>query len=269
MLTFLFWNIHNADLDPLVTRLTERHRVDVVMLAECVIPAARLLGRLNSGTDSGFFLAADYPHIVAVYTRFAGDFLIRLSMKPRYTIWHLMLPARPEILLATAHLRSKGHRDETEQAYDCRDFGEDIRRAENQVGHERTLVVGDLNMNPFGSGMVQTKGLNAAMTRDLAKRRGGARVFELERYPYFYNPMWRFFGDSGHHPPGTCYYDSSLYFWNIYDQVLIRPSLLGCFQNEALRILDSDGSTSFLSKNGLPACSTVSDHLPVLFQLEL
>ena len=42
---------------------------------------------------------------------------------------------------------------------------------------------------------------------------------------FFYNPMWGHFGDALDGPPGS-YYDARseavAYFWNVFDQVLIR-----------------------------------------------
>jgi hypothetical protein len=59
------------------------------------------------------------------------------------------------------------------------------------------------------------------------------------------------------------------YFWHLFDQVLIRPDLLRFFRNESLCILTEDGHWSFLSSRGTPGSAEVSDHLPVLFALDL
>ena len=58
-------------------------------------------------------------------------------------------------------------------------------------------------------------------------------------------------------------------FWNILDQVLIRPDLLDRFKNSDLRILTTDGTVSFLKGRGVPNESVASDHLPILFRLYL
>ena len=58
------------------------------------------------------------------------------------------------------------------------------------------------------------------------------------------------------------------YYWNMFDQVLIRPSLIDCFRNDSLKILDSDGMQS-LTRTGRPEQGAASDHLPILFGLEL
>ncbi len=94
-----------------------------------------------------------------------------------------------------------------------------------------------------------------------------------KEYPFFYNPMWRHYGDYTDQPPGTYYYTKSdhvCYFWNIFDQVLLRPSLLDYWEDERLRILTDDGVNKFLSKSaGLPGGRERSDHLPILFKIDI
>jgi len=97
-------------------------------------------------------------------------------------------------------------------------------------------------MNPFEDGIVGTIGLHAVMSQSIAM--GNSRTVQGVDYPFFYNPMWGHFGDRNAGPDGT-YYRSSAehvnYFWNIFDQVLIRPELIDVFAKDELQILDHDG----------------------------
>jgi hypothetical protein len=138
---------------------------------------------------------------------------------------------------------------------------------EKEIGHSRTILVGDLNMNPFDRGLAGTIGLQAVMSQEVAK--GENREINEEKYPYFYNPMWSLFGDLTPGPPGTYYYDKRerylRYYWHMFDQVLIRPSLLDRFSSGDLKILTSIGNLSLMSPtNGRPS---LSDHLPIFFKL--
>ena len=56
-------------------------------------------------------------------------------------------------------------------------------------------------------------------------------------------------------------------YWNMFDQVLLRPGLMDSLTE--LRILDGDGQASLLSERGRPRSATASDHLPILFRLDL
>ena len=295
MLTFLFWNMggarttddalarqRQARLSTIVANLARRFRVDLLILAECPVAAPDLLEAVNAESLNPFS-SPDPLSVcerIAVYPRFPGRFLKLKSEWTKYTGRELRLPGSPSILLFAVHLGSKLHQSGESQGMSLPDFRGTIRMVERQSGHERTVLVGDLNMNPFETGIVDAHGLNAVMTRKLASR--GARTVDAVAYPFFYNPMWSCFGDSthethppgsqAHEPPGTCYYpasESKWYYWNMFDQVLLRPALLPYFRNQDLKILVSDGATSLLTKEGLPNRKLASDHLPLLFQLAL
>ncbi|MBC8042592.1 MAG: hypothetical protein IAF08_04025 [Rhizobacter sp.] len=116
--------------------------------------------------------------------------------------------------------------------------------------------------------MVDARGLHAVATRAVATK--NSRKVDGKEYPFFYNPMWRYFGDENDRPSGTYYYGGSepkTYFWNIYDQVLLRPNLVPLFEQQELRILTGDGKQEFLKK-GVPD-KAISDHLPILFKLNI
>jgi hypothetical protein len=240
------------------------------MLAECITPPKVMLELLNPERGSQFHLSGSARHKLVIYTRFFRQFLETKYEHRSYTIRRLRLPGRPEILLVVTHFPSKRHWHERSQAAECRELAAEIRQAERDAGHTRTVLVGDLNLNPFEGGVIAANGLNAVMTREVALRR--TRTIQARRYPFFYNPMWGRFGDATAGPAGTYYYERAeheIFFWNMFDQVLLRPDLLGVFENEDLKILTDDGKRSFLSTRGLPDDRVASDHLPILFKLHL
>lgn len=62
-------------------------------------------------------------------------------------------------------------------------------------------------MNPFDEGVVKAAGLHAMMTKATANER--FRTVQGREYPFFYNPMWGFFGDRTDGPAGTFHYRRS------------------------------------------------------------
>ena len=168
------------------------------------------------------------------------------------------------------HLPSKLYWNESSQALESTELARLIVEQEAAAGHARTLLVGDLNMNPFEIGMAGAVGLHGVMTRQLASRQ--TRTIQGREYPFFYNPMWSRFGDRASGPAGTYYYDSAEhvnYFWNLFDQVLLRPSLLDRFSNDQLQILTVAGKVPLIREDGRINASVASDHLPILFRLDL
>jgi hypothetical protein len=51
---------------------------------------------------------------------------------------------------------------DNDQDAECQVLSNSIKQAEKDIGHSKTVLVGDLNMNPFQSGMVNASGLHGA-----------------------------------------------------------------------------------------------------------
>lgn len=272
MITFLFWNLKRNSFQEIVANLATQQEVDVIMLAECTIPPAVMLKSLNPPERPQYHYArCEGCGTIEIFTRFPARFIRPIREVDRLTIRHLQLPGLTEILLAISHFPSKVHWDRSSQAAQCFELAESIRRVEKQIGHSRTVLVGDVNMNPFEDGLVSASALHGVMTRDIAAK--GTRIVQGKEFPFFYNPMWSLLGDASPGPAGTFYQwrsEQTVFFWNMFDQVLIRPDLLPRFANEHVEIVESDGETSFLSSHGnIPEDRVASDHLPILFKLSL
>ncbi len=272
MVGFLFWNINKKPLQSSVARLSRSHDVDVVVLAECDVPPQTMLATLNDGATVPFRFTLTFLDTIAVYTRLEARFFTTLEEDPRtrLTVRQVVLPSGSDILLVVTHFPSKLYWSSASQSQACTGLAATIRKWEERLGHTRTVLVGDLNMNPFEVGVVSSHGLHGMMTRQIAARE--TRTVLGRDHMFFYNPMWGHFGDALDGPPGT-YYDARgepvTYFWNMFDQVLIRPALLEAFDNSHLRIVDSDGVDSLLTSAGLPDRAVGSDHLPIVFGLDL
>jgi hypothetical protein len=104
-----------------------------------------------------------------------------------------------------ANFPSKLYWSKDSQAQECVNLARQISDVEKREGHSMTLLVGDLNMNPFEQGMIGSVGLNPTMARSIASQK--YRTVQERRYPFFYNPMWNLLGDD-HPPAGTYYYPS-------------------------------------------------------------
>jgi hypothetical protein len=257
----------------LVVELVRQESIDILLLAEAHTSADDLVRLLNHGTTTvlaTFTAPFVRCNAISMVMRFLADFAkpIHESLG-RFTIQELRLPARPPFLLVAAHMPSKRNARVEAQTFEAERLASDIEQAESKVGHRRTVLVGDFNMNPFEPGMAMAGALHGVMTRSIAER--GERTVGRKQYPFFYNPMWSRFGDANPGPAGTYYYgkEQLTHFWNMFDQVLIRPELLAHFDSDRLRIVDRIGSHSLTTLRGTPNSSVASDHLPIVFELNL
>ena len=269
-LGFTFWNLNKKPIAHLVRKLVDEQDIDVVLLAENNIDPAALLDALNNNQPRTYFLD-DFPSKkITLLTRLPQGSITPISDDLGISIRHITPPLGNSILLVSAHFPSKLHRDKYGHLAFAAQVANLIKSAEDAVGHTRTVITGDLNMNPFEPGIVAANGLHASMSRKIAEK--ASRTVDGIAYPFLYNPMWNRFGDETQGPPGTFHYGPNghmSFCWNMFDQVLLRPSLLSSFKDEHLSIISKIGTTSLVNKHGVPDKSFSSDHLPIAFRLQL
>lgn len=287
--TFLFWNLRGNHKKSLAARaphlLTSMQRfaergVHVFLFAEFGLDPATVTEALTSKKFGHFYHVPARSRRVAIFSNIEGAVWSERyydAISDRITVQEMQIGRALGILLIGAHLDAPplGLAARAEWA---RELAKDIRTIENDAGHSRTVLAGDLNMNPFDAGLIETSALHAVMTKNLAKS-----VQDLSSRKDclpFYNPMWSYFGDwsstaaAGEEMPerlaGTYFYretnDRANHFWQVYDQVLVRPQLMD--QLVRLDVLGSDGVERLTSRSGRPRSASLSDHLPVSFTIE-
>lgn len=184
----------------------------------------------------------------------------------RYTIKQLSIPGHRPLTLCLAHLQSKLHAEAFDQLHFASYFKMSIEEGEEQFSHSNTIVMGDLNMNPFDPGMVSANGLNAVSCLKVASRI--SRSIDDRDHQFFYNPCWNLLGDFNQ-PAGTFFHSSpgtQSHYWHTLDQVLLRPAIAERLIQTSLKIVTSAGGSTLTCGKGRPKAS---DHLPVSFSLDL
>lgn len=268
MPSFLFWNLNKKQLGNEVASLCHKFSIDVLILAECEMDEVDLQLNLNTqGVGSSTYLAPpnNSPRLKFL-TKLPHGCFLPLMDEGGISIWKVAPPVGVDFLLVGAHLRSKLHMSEHDQMFSATRVRSLIANAEDAVGHHRTVVIGDLNMNPFESAMVSAEGMHGVQDRQIAAR--GSRVVEGATRKFFYNPMWGRMGDNSSGPPGTYYKDMSdyvNYYWNTFDQVLLRPDLLDSFDDKDLIVISEVDNHPLLSANRIN--KDFSDHLPIFLSL--
>lgn len=282
MARILFWNLYGrqesnrerraAAVCDSLTRLVQSHSIDVLLFAECLIAETQLQAAFDASGSGEYRCPTSRSRKVKLWSRLAPDRVIDRHCEmfgSELTIREVLFPGCDPILLAGVHLADRiTLGTESGRALSAYAIAEAIRRTEADRGHSRTILIGDLNMNPYEAGVVGSHAFHGVMTKALADRMSDLAA----RKPYscFYNPMWALFGDQSAGPPGTHYFDNSKeptnHFWQLYDQLLIRPDLVARFVR--VEILTGDGVNSFLTREGRPARHRLSDHLPILAEFE-
>lgn len=240
------------------------------MLAEHNLNDIDLLLELNSESADYEIPSPIFKNSrIKIITKFSADLVIPVADEKnnRYTSFKIKLSDSEEILVFGIHLPdNRNNKSESINSY-AGEVARAIKDIEKGKNLYKTIVVGDFNMNPYDKGMVDASSFHAIMDSEIVKK--GSRIVSNKKYDYFYNPMWSLHGDIGNNVAGSYFYKNAElinYHWNVFDQVLIRPSLIDNFDKNSLKFIDFDGVKNLLKKGGLPN-EKYSDHLPLTFTL--
>jgi hypothetical protein len=277
MITILFWNIRKKSLHGLLQLLVGAHNPDIIILAECPHPVMQFVADMNAGQAVVYRLYVSNTQNIVVLTRLPSanfkvvplrnDWLPALN--GRVAFYEVVPIIGIEMLLVGLHLPSKMHLTSFMQLQLATRLRPILEAIEDSIGHRRTVVIGDFNMDPFETGLTSSETFQAVMDRQLIVRKGGNRQVAGAERRFFYNPMWSLLGDESAGPPGTYFYEPGpeAYYWHTFDQVLIRPDLLAGFSAGSVNVLTAAATTSLLTKAGLPDKKNFSDHLPLLVKI--
>ena len=234
------------------------------------MPWALLLSSFASDSNYYPVFENDRFKVIARFNPQYMTLLQPLIPSERYAIWHLALPLQQDILIGVVHGLDIRNNSLAKQELFLQQVLATLSYFEAQVGHTRSVVLGDFNSNPFDSPIAGATGMHAVISREIALSK--PRSILSQTYPYFYNPMWSLYGDRSGQAPATYYYrgsDVHELYWHMLDQVLVRPSLVAAFDSDSLKIVAIAGNLHFTNPSGVPDDLRFSDHLPVIFQLDL
>ncbi|MCH8046698.1 MAG: hypothetical protein IID44_23595 [Planctomycetes bacterium] len=270
MLRFFFWNQYCKDLTHVVVEAAKTMRPDILAFCETGCPSRDTLQALESAGDY-HFTTGRVGERFHIFTRFSHRYIEVRKESDRFLILEVKLPARDRFLLMLLHGPSKGAGwTPISQALEMSRYVSALRDTQRECNLERSVIVGDFNMNPFEPGMVGAVAFNAVM--DARQARKGDRTVQRRSYGYFYNPMWNLFGDKTPGPPATLFYDGHTQDelqWHMLDQVIVSPEMIDDLNVDSIRIVDAVGDYRLVTSGGRPWKSKFSDHLPLFFELNV
>ena len=259
---FLFWNTHkNQEIDKYIAAIVVENKIDFICLAEYSGKADNLCHLLENQNK---FKLLDSPGCERI-TIIGEAGVITPGFHDNYSSFQVL---KNRVLLCMVHLPSKIYCDEETRELVASNLVYEIEKFESSHKGISTIVFGDFNDNPYKK-LCLCAGYFHGIPNSTDSKRIKRTIFNKE-YKMFYNPMWNHYGNESF-PPGTYYYNSGeaeCTYWNMYDQVIIRPDLIECFKDSELRILCKAGEYELIDSNNHPNKS-ISDHLPIIFELEV
>ena len=259
----LFWNTHkNENINHVICELATENDISIVILAEYASKADDLLSLLKN--DFAINMQRYYSSCERITIMGSID-----NVEARFDNDHATIQiVNGRDILCCVHLNSKIYSDhEAQREILIEQIIHEIKMVEKDIDSENTIIVGDFNINPYDASCIDARYFHGIPIFEETKRK--TRTVAGNEYAMFYNPMWRLLGDTKQ-PYGTYYHNSGNSintYWNIYDQVIIRPALRERFVDESLKIVTETKTRYLLDANGHPDKS-ISDHLPIIFEIQ-
>lgn len=260
----LFWNTGRKKINNFIVEIVKEYDIDLLCLAEYKDNPKELLNNVSVRGKELYSIPTIGCKRIDLFSVYTPGKFQHLTETNYYTFKRVPHPELGLLTFGFVHFPSKMHMQEVDFEEEARLFRLDIETVEEEVRSDDTILIGDFNMNPFEKGMMAATFLHAYPTTFEAKK--GIRIIKQRKYKTFYNPMWNYWGDKTG-PAGTYYYNGSKHqqlYWNMFDQVIFRPSLISKISSENIHIITHINGKDIVNKNGIPS---VSDHLPLFFRI--
>ncbi|WP_035796285.1 hypothetical protein [Clostridium akagii] len=257
---YFFWNTNKNHINQYVSDLIIENDYDIIVLAEYEDNLKELLDYLSLNNIEMYNILTPGCKRITIIAKKNHLSVSSGVEKEYYAIKILNLKYDQKQIMATVHLPSKLWAGDDDRRIEIAKLVKDIEYYEKKYATKNTVIMGDFNANPFENCMTSASGLHAVSSSKVASR--GFRTIRKETYNMFYNPMWNQFGDFKG-VAGTYYYGGSTsveIFWNVFDQVIIRPQIINLFEKQNLKIVTKSNGKMLINNNII-----ISDHLPIEF----
>lgn len=267
-INFLYWNTHNKNISSYIVDACVENSINILILTEHKNIDTDYLIRKLKENNLFFEVEKIDPHSRILLLHNTKGQINVIKESKYYSAFNIKNKEEVYLLFAL-HLPSRYAQERIDLDMYAVQLSREFEQLEEERKTEKSIVVGDFNMNPFDDGMISSLSFNAVMSPTIANKRS-RKVFCDDR-KFYYNPMWHLMGNDSNLCKGTFYYPSETksYYWYTYDQVIIRPDLIDKFDINDLKIIDLINSNSLVNKNSIPNEKKISDHLPIKFKIKL
>lgn len=270
---YLFWNTMNNNLQnnkSVLIEIINYYSCDFIALAEYNENISELVSDINKLGKKKYYIF-DYigytnQDRIKIITTYKQENVNLYYDEGYYKILYMDHDILRKQLVAVVHLPSKSNDASGAKEVAMR-LKQQIEHYEELINTTNTIILGDFNMNPYEEWMVASYGLHAISSKNDVLSKDERKIYH-KNCKMFYNPMWSFMGEySKTH--GSYYYRSGsfCYFWNTFDQVIIRPNLISYLKEAEIEILTSINGINLCKDNGRPNSDKYSDHLPLIFEI--
>lgn len=252
----LFWNLNNKDNAKLINEIVQEYDVDIALFAEYKMTD---INRVIEKTDYQYVQFDGYGGCDKITLICKSSIEIKVKQEQdRYTIYTCRI--NDDIYnIVGIHLQANPYADSNYRKNEIRSIIYDIDLLEKRTKNTKTIVIGDFNCNPFDEEIIQKDAFNAVLFKQLIEDQEQIE-FNSKKYRRFYNPAIHFISEDTK-TYGSYYFSSGScpLYWNSYDQLLVRKSLVDCIKD--MVFIKQIKSTNLINHRIIN--DSISDHLPL------
>lgn len=258
----LFWNTHrNRNINQYIVNLVRDYNIDILAIAE-----------YSADKNELCELFGEYRQFLMCCNTIGCD---RISIWSNYVDvkagiqedYYSIQVIQNKFVLCCVHLFTDLYGDHgDERMAVIQQIMHDIKKTEDKIKSQRTIIIGDFNEMPYDKGCLNANGFHGLPVLNMNDT-PTRKVHKIE-YRKFYNPMWNLMGDFSY-PPGTYYKNQSKLYspmWYMHDQVIVSQDMLQLLNKENLKIITSCSCADLMDKNQHPN-KKISDHFPIMCEI--
>ncbi len=260
-LNILFWNLGKKNNAQYLADCIKEWQIDLIVLSE------------YENLDVSFVLndlKNDYWHVlgkggcdkITLIARNKVAVTIKREQS-RYALYSIECNNTKFNLVGT-HLQDRRNCDPAQRIAVIARLMNDLKNLEDSSKCKKSIIIGDLNSNPYDAELLQMNAFHAVLFKDVIKN-AETRTVDGIQYRRLYNPILHFLSEDTKNY-GSFYdtHGSSSPTWHCLDQVLVSKALADAIV--LLKYLREINGTSLISR--IMPRKEISDHLPLFVQME-
>lgn len=264
-MNLFYWNLHNnANIEHIICDALEENNVDIFLCSEYDnVDFNRIFESL-----SNYVLLDDYDICKKVKVIYKKNIKLELlQAQNRYILFKIITNSKT-FLMTGIHLPSNPNSNSDDRKYEIRKIVSDIIDYEKKIfigDNNLSIVIGDMNANPFDIEMINKDSFNCVFFKDIIERQNVVS-YRDESYEMFYNPMLTYMNEENK-SYGSFYYSSGLstLYWYCFDQILVRKNLVN--KLHSVRYIKKINEIELINK--VAPNKEISDHLPLFVNISL
>ena len=260
-LNILFWNLEKKNNVQYLTDCIKEWQIDLIVLSEYEnLDIPFVLNDLNN----------DYWHVAGkggcdkITLIAQNKFAVNVKREQSRYVLYSIEYNNVKFNLVGTHLQDRRNCDPSQRIAVIARLMNDLKNLEDSSKCKKSIIIGDLNSNPYDRELLQMNAFHAVLFKDVIKN-AETRTVDGVKYRRLYNPILHFLSEDTKNYGS--FYDtrgSSSPTWHCLDQILVSKALVDAIA--LLKYLREINGTSLISRK-MPR-KEISDHLPLVVQME-